>query len=78
MAESPFEPVRGDDDQQDVNWVPNEIDNTLKGGSAHPGSAGEPKAGHFGSGGEAVGSYAGAAAAQGFVGLRRVPDEDER
>jgi hypothetical protein len=34
-----FEPARANKDQQDVTWVPNEIDNTLKGGSAHPGSA---------------------------------------
>jgi hypothetical protein len=38
VAERFFEPTRANKDQQDVTWVPNEIENTLKGGSAHPGS----------------------------------------
>lgn len=67
MAESPFEPTRDIDDAQDTNYVPNEIEDTVKGGSALPGSAVNPKTGTQSPWQSA-----------GFVGTRHVPDEDEK
>jgi hypothetical protein len=64
VAERFFEPTRANKDQQDVTWVPNEIENTLKGGSAHPGSA----AGYPGGSGLS-------AERTGFVGTKEPPAE---
>lgn len=61
------EPVRGDDDQQDTNWVPSEFTDTLKGGSGFPGSA----VGYPSPGSGYTNEHAG------FVGTRHTPDEDE-
>lgn len=69
MAELPFGPTRVNHDDEEVNYVPNEIDDTVKGGSALPGSA-------VGSHGQvAPGAALAAAEAQGFVGTRHVPGE---
>lgn len=68
---APFEPTSqsGDDSQQDVNYVPNEIDDTVKGGSALPGSAVEPTP---------EGGIQDSIQDTGFLGTRRTPDEDEK
>lgn len=71
----PWTPKRANDTQQDVNYVPNEIDNTMKGGSAHPGSAVGYGNSFPGSGAYGSGVWGGG---PGFVGTRHVPDEDEK
>jgi hypothetical protein len=45
MPNGPFEPTRLDKSSQDTTYVPNEIDDTVKGGSALPGSAVNPVTG---------------------------------
>jgi hypothetical protein len=62
MPNAPFDPTRLDKDSQDANYVPNEIDDTVKGGSALPGSAVNPVTG-----------VQAPWQAQGFVGTRTVP-----
>jgi hypothetical protein len=58
----PFEPTRENKDAQDTSYVPNEIEDTVKGGSALPGSAVNPTSGPQA-----------AWQAAGFVGTRSVP-----
>jgi len=58
----PNEPTRWNKDEQDITYVPNEIDDTVKGGSALPGSAVNPVTG-----------VQAPWQAAGFVGTRSVP-----